>query len=105
MLTENTQQVTNSACGQGLIQNHLLPLALTDFEWNLNTQKKREDLEDLEEQTSTQETPVQFILIKLCQATIYIAASAFDHRDGHTLFSTSLYSLTLLSLAAQHKQH
>lgn len=46
-----------------------------------------------------QETSVQSLLIKLCQATTHIAASAFDHRDGHTLFSTAFYSLILLSLA------
>lgn len=44
-----------------------------------------------------QETSAQS-LINLPQATTHIAASAFDHKDGHTLFSTSLYSLILLSL-------
>lgn len=80
---------------------HLLPLVSTHFEWDLNAQKGREDLEKLKELTSRWEISVQSLLIELRQATTpRTAASAFDHMDICTLFSTSLHFLIFLSLAS-----
>jgi len=55
-------------------------------------QTEQEDVENFRELTSRWEIPVQSLL------TTHMVASASDNRHVHTLFSTSLYFLILLSL-------
>lgn len=84
---------------QNPMQNPLTPTGFNTLWMDLNTQKAWEDPEKLKGLTSRREISVWSLLIKLHQATTHVVASTCDHRDVHTLFSTSLYFLILLSLA------
>lgn len=90
--TENTQRARNSACCRAWFKTHLLPLP----QQTLNgTSIHTED-------RGTNFIPGNFSTVpsyKIVPSHNTHACKCFWPQHGHTLFSTSLYSLMLLSLA------